>query len=61
MKTKPLESDMTDFDAWLADLRAEATRRRYGPEYGADADAWRTYFEDGYTPADAIAADEAHG
>ena len=50
-----------DFTAWISELNAEAIRRGYQSSHPVSdgcEDDWRCYFDDGYTPAHALDADE---
>ena len=53
-----------DFDTWLNELNAEAARRDYAGAnqfwQGTGADCWRDSFDDGMTPAEALAEDETN-
>lgn len=50
-----------EFELWCAELRKIAQREpfRYGPDpiEACGPEAWRYYFEDGYSPEDAWAED----
>lgn len=52
---------MTDFFTWLAELNhiAEASGFGRGLTESTGADCWRPFFDDGLTPADALARDAA--
>lgn len=52
---------MTRFFAWLAELNTAAARLGFGDGLTetTGADCWRSYFDDGLTPSDALAADAA--
>jgi hypothetical protein len=52
------------FEEWLDELNAEAARRDYAGAdrfwQGTGSDCWLPYYEDGYTPADALTEDESN-
>jgi hypothetical protein len=49
------------FEDWIAELNAEAIRKGYRSPHpvsdGCEED-WRLYYDDGYSPKDALEADE---
>jgi hypothetical protein len=55
--------DDTEFNQWLNDLNLEAEKRGYSGAstmwQATGAGAWRGYYDDGFSPADAL-TDDAH-
>jgi hypothetical protein len=52
------------FKEWLVELNAEARRRNYGStplSLRTGTEHWVGYYESGYSPADALDADENRG
>ena len=51
-----------DFEAWMRALREHVARQ--WPSADADylqPDRWRDYFDQGFTPGQALAEDQGHG
>lgn len=59
-----IPGDERAFGAWIEQLNQEARKRGYLAEAFTDAtgtECWRSYYQDGFSPADALDADEAAG
>lgn len=49
------------FEEWLAELDAESLRRGYKkPVSAVGTECWRGYYDDGYSPVDALDEDETY-
>ncbi len=57
-----MAEDEHSFETWMRALREHLTRQ--WPEAGEDylaPDRWRSYFDQGFTPEQALAEEQSHG
>lgn len=58
---EPVSKDFgASWERWLSELHAEMDRRD-AVKLGDDSEAWRDFYEDGFTPRDAVDEEFTHG